>query len=208
LLSSVDGAATLVPEVGAPPEARTITPDSSVVTVSDDDADAPDSVMRPPDSSPVECSEEVVDDSSDVEVDAVGFDSDAVELEEADDEESSAHATPGVVATAPLTPSATARAPTRPMYLAYAVGVVGLEFAERELSEFAIRRVAAGPSRLLGRGDHAVATSGSAGECSPAACVQCGLEGFASFMTTPWVQARSPPTSAFAVNYRIKRHVK
>jgi len=133
LLSSVDGAAALVPEVCAPPELRTITPDSSVVTASDDDADAPDSVMRPPDSSSVEGSEEVVDvgrvddeldaedvdvdESSDAEEDAVGFDSDAVELEESDDE-SSAHATPGVVATAPLTPRATARAPTRPMYLA------------------------------------------------------------------------------------------
>ena len=114
----------------------------------------------------MECSEEVVDvglvdeeldagdvdvdDSPDAEEDAVGFDSDAAGLEEADDEDSSAQATPGVVATAPLTPSATASAPTRPMYLAYAVGVVGLEFAERELSEFAVRRVAAGPSRPLG----------------------------------------------------------
>ena len=180
--------------------------------------------MRAPDSSSVECSEEVVDvgmvddeldaedvdvdDSSDAEVDAVGFDSDAVELEEADDEESSAHATPGVVATAPLTPSATARAPTRPMYLAYTVGAVGLQFAERQLSEFAVRRVAAGRSGLLSRGDRAVATSGSAGECSLAACFPCRLEGFAGFMTTPWVQARSPPTSAFAVNYPIKRCAK
>jgi len=196
----VDGAAALVPEVCAPPELRTITPDSSVVTASDDDADAPDSVLRPPDSSSVECSEEVVDvvpvddefdaedvdvdDSSDVEVDAVGFDSDAVELEEADDE-SSAHATPGVVATAPLTPSATARAPTRPMYLAYVVGVVGVAFAERELSEFAVRRVAADPSRLLRRGARAVATSGSVRECSLAACFQCRSDGFAGFMTTP-----------------------
>lgn len=37
-------------------------------------------------------------------------------------EESSAHATPGVV-TAPATPSATAKAPTRPMYFAYPVPV-------------------------------------------------------------------------------------
>jgi hypothetical protein len=184
-----------------PPELRTITPDSSVVTASDDDADAPDSVMRPPDSPSVECSEEVVDvglvddeldaedvdvdDLSDVEVDAAGFDSDAVELEEADDEESSAHATPGVVATAPLTPSATASAPTRPMYLAYAVGVVGLEFAERGLSEFAVCRVAAGPSRLRRRDNRAAATAGSTRECSLAACFQCRLDGFAGFMTTP-----------------------
>ena len=55
------------------------------------------------------------------------FESEAVELEEAVDEDSSAHATPGVVATAPLTPSATARAPTRPMYLAYAVVIIGLQ---------------------------------------------------------------------------------
>ena len=61
LLSSVDGAVALVPEVCAPPELRTITPDSSVVTVCDGEADAPDLVKRPPDSSSVECSEEVVD---------------------------------------------------------------------------------------------------------------------------------------------------
>jgi hypothetical protein len=149
-----------------------------------------------------------VDDSSDAGVDATGFDSDAVELEEADDEDSSAHATPGVVATAPLTPSATARAPTRPMYLAYTVGAVGLQFAERQLSEFAVRGVAAGRSGLLSRGDRAVATSGSTRECSLAAWFQRGLDGFAGLMTTPWVQARSPPTSAFAVNYRIKRCAK
>ena len=69
------------------------------------------------------------DDGSDAEEgeDDVGFESDAVELEEAVDEDSSANATPGVVATAPLTPSATARAPTRPMYLAYAVVIIGLQ---------------------------------------------------------------------------------
>ena len=97
-----------------------------------------------PDSS-VEGSDEVVDvgsiddelDPEDVDVDDgsdavegeddVGFDSESVELEEADDGDSSAHATPGVVATAPLTPSATARAPTRPMYFAYAVVMTGLQ---------------------------------------------------------------------------------
>ena len=69
------------------------------------------------------------DDGSDSEEDDDEFDSDEVELEEADDEESSAHATPGVVATAPPTPSATAKAPTRPMYLAYGVVTVRLDFA-------------------------------------------------------------------------------
>ena len=93
--------------------------------------------------------------------------SDVVGLEGVGDEDSSAQATPGVVATAPLTPSATANAPTRPMYLAYA-DVVGLEFAEREPSESAVRRLAAGPSRPLRRGDHAVAASDSAGKCSRA----------------------------------------
>lgn len=188
LLSSADGAAALVPEVRAPPELRTITPDPRVEVECSEDVVDVGLVEEELDAGDVD-----VDDPPDAEEDAVGFDSDAVEPEDADDEESSAHATPGVVATAPLMPSATARAPTRPMYLAYAVGVVDLEFAERELSEFAARRVAADPNRLLGRGDRAVATSGSARKCSLAACFQCGLESFADFMTPPKVQSSSPP---------------
>jgi len=55
---------------------------------------------------------------SEVCTDDASFDPVAVELDEGDDEESSAHATPGVVATAPPTPSAIASAPTRPTHLA------------------------------------------------------------------------------------------
>ena len=181
----------------APPELRTITPDSSVVTVCDGEADAP-GLVKSPDSSSVERSGEVVeiggvederdvgdvdiDDSSDAGVDAGGLDSDVVGLEGVGDEGSSAQATPGVVATAPLTPSATASAPTRPMYLAYTVGVVSLELAERE----PVRRLAAGPSRPLRRGDHAVAASDRAGKGSRAEGFKCRLEDFAGFMTHPF----------------------
>ena len=194
-------AAALVPAVRAPPELRTITPDSWVVTVSDDDADARDSaVLRPSrfvvvgapgrsrrgasasSSSLRPCG---ADASSDVGDGTVGFDSDTVELEEADDEPSSAHATPGVVAIAPLTPSASARAPTRPMYLAYAVGGAGLDGSEREFSEFAVGRVAVGPSRLFSRGGHAIGASDGGGQSRPAACFQLRLVDFASFTTTP-----------------------
>ena len=68
--------------------------------------------------------------------DVDGFDSDDVVLDEADDE-SSAHATPGVAAIAPPTPSATAKAPTRPMYLAYAVFAIGRVPALRPAESFA-----------------------------------------------------------------------
>src|SRR5262249_61262909 len=58
-----------------------------------------------------------------------GFDSDGDELEESGVEGSSAQATAGVVATAPLIPRATARAPMRPMYLAYEI-LAGVGLAE------------------------------------------------------------------------------
>jgi hypothetical protein len=112
--------------VSAPPELRTITPDPSVVTVSDGDSVVPFALV--PDSSVVVPEEvEVGLDPDDVGVndgsdeDDTEVDSDVDELVESDVETSSAHATPGVVVTAPLTPSATASAPTRPMYLAYAL---------------------------------------------------------------------------------------
>jgi hypothetical protein len=205
-----------VPEVCAPPELRTITPDSSVVTVCDGEADAP-GLVKPPDPSSVERSGEVVeiggveyerdvedvdiDDSSDSGVDAGGLDSELGGPEGVGDEGSSAQATPGVVATAPLTPSATASAPTRPMYLAHAVGVVSLELAEREPSEFAVRRLAAGPSRPLRRGDHAVAASDSAGKGSRQKGFKFRLEDFAGFMTHLY---GSLPTAAFAVTMASK----
>jgi hypothetical protein len=172
----------------------------SVVTVSDD-ADAPWLSVLPPDSS-VDASEDVVDvvpiddelepededvdDGSDAEEDDVGLDSDAVELfelEEVDGEDSSAHATAGVVATAPLTPSATANAPTRPMCVAYPVIAVRLEFAERELNEFADEAgPATVPSRVVGSG---AASSTNADKCLPAVCFPYGVQGFVDVMTTP-----------------------
>jgi len=77
---------------------------------------------------------------SDSSVEAAGdeFDSDESDSDEFDSDEvadefdseavSSAHATPGVVAMAPPMPSATARAPTRPMYLPYTVVTLRLGF--------------------------------------------------------------------------------
>jgi hypothetical protein len=188
-----------VPEVCAPPELRTITPDSSVVTVCEGEAGA-SGLVKPLDSSSAECPGEFVEigmvgddgEMGDVDIDdlsgvgaaAGGVDSDAGGVEGVGDEVSSAQATPGVVATAPLTPSATASAPTRPMYLAYAVDV-GLEFGDRELPEFAVRRVAVRPCTPLGQREGGVVTSGCAGKCRLGACSQCCLEGFAGFMITP-----------------------
>jgi hypothetical protein len=77
-----------------------------------------------------------IDDGLDAEGVEVGggFDADGddAELVEADDGGSSAHASPGVVATAPPTPSATARAPTRPMYLECDVFTVALKLCDAE----------------------------------------------------------------------------
>jgi len=135
-----------------------------------------------------------VDDSSDAEEDPVDVEDlsdaeeDPVDVEDLSDAEgdddSSAQATPGAVAIAPPMPSATANAPTRPMYLEY---VVGLDLAEREPSESAVRRLAAGPSRPLRRGDHAVAASDGADNGSRAEGFKCRLEDFAGFMTHPVV---------------------
>jgi len=81
----------------------------------------------------VESSEEVVDPGpADDELDAdnVDFDDSSDAEEDADDlgpdvvdDDSSAQANPGAQAIAPPTPSAIANAPTRPMYLEYAVGL-------------------------------------------------------------------------------------
>ena len=102
--SSVDELAPVVPEVCWPRDLRTVAPDSRVVVISDG-FDVSDLSAELSDSS----------------VEAAGdeFDSEAV---------SSAHATPGVVAMAPPMPSATARAPTRPMYLPYTVVTLRLGF--------------------------------------------------------------------------------
>src|SRR6478752_7349415 len=101
-----------------------MTPDSSFVTISDDEIDAPDCLTGPPVSSSEDCSEGVVDvglvdgefDAEDVEAaDASDAEEAAVDPADASDAEedgdSSAQATPGEVAIAPPMPSATASAP-------------------------------------------------------------------------------------------------
>lgn len=134
-------------------------------------------VPCPPDSSSVESSEEVVDPGlADDELDAddVDFDDSSDADEDADDpgpdvvdDDSSAQASPGAEAMAPPTPSAIANAPTRPMYLEYAVG---LERAERDPREVAVGRIAAGgPFRRLRPGNHPAAASDCADRCSRAA---------------------------------------
>jgi len=200
-----------IPDVCEPPELRTITPDSSCVTISDDGIDAPDWLTGPPVSLSEECSEGVVDvglvdgesdaedvdadDSSDAEEAAVDP-ADASDTEE--DGDSSAQATPGEVAIAPPMPSATASAPTRPMYLEY---IVGLELAEREPSESAVRRLAVGPARPLRGGDHAEAASDRAGKGSRTEGFECRFKDVAGFMTHPH---GSPPTAVFAVTIASK----
>ena len=118
-------------DVWAPPELLTTTDGPESLTVDEDsddeDSDADTDVVADADVLGDEEDEESADadvlgdeESTDAESDADdgSFDSDEVDLEEADDDESSAHATPGVVARAPPMPNATASAPTRPMYLA------------------------------------------------------------------------------------------
>ena len=125
---------SLASEVCAPPELPTITPWSSVVTVAD--ARLPESsdglgevVDGPVPLDPVASIDEEVDSAVDGDagsdvverLDVVEGDGESDPDEDwsaADGEESSAQATPGLVTTAPPTPSATAKAPTRPMYLA------------------------------------------------------------------------------------------
>jgi hypothetical protein len=108
-----------VPEVSAPPEERTVTPSPGVDTVADEDVDDAEACGFGP--SEAACvadvveSDEVVDES--VSGDADSFDDGDVLVDVVAG--SSAHATPGLLATAPPMPSATARAPTRPTYLAY-----------------------------------------------------------------------------------------
>jgi len=124
----------------------------------------------------VESSEEVVDPGpADDELDAdnVDFDDSSDAEEDADDlgpdvvdDDSSAQANPGAQAIAPPTPSAIANAPTRPMYLEYAVSP---ERAERDPCEVAVGRIAAGPFRRLWPGNHAAAASECANRCSRAA---------------------------------------
>jgi hypothetical protein len=132
-MPSAAGKASLPLDVRAPPELRTMTPGRAVLIFSDSDFDVPFARAPPPDSA-VERSEEIeawfdpeedpgVDDGS--AEDDSGFDSD--ELEESDVEGSSAQATAGVVATAPLIPRATARTPMQPIYLAYEI-LAGLAF--------------------------------------------------------------------------------
>jgi hypothetical protein len=201
-----------------------MTPDSSFVTISDDEIDAPDCLTGPPVSSSEDCSEGVVDvglvdgefDAEDVEADdasdaeeAAVDPADASDAEEAavdpadasdaeEDGDSSAQATPGEVAIAPPMPSATASAPTRPMYLEY---IVGLELAEREPSESAVRRLAVGPARPLRGGDHAEAASDRAGKGSRTEGFECRFKDVAGFMTHPH---GSPPTAVFAVTIASK----
>jgi hypothetical protein len=128
------GCCGLVVSFVPPPELRTMTPDRAALIFSDSDFDVSFARAPPPDSA-VERSEEIeawfdpeddpgVDDGS--AEDDSWFDSD--ELEESDVEDSSAQATAGVVAIAPLIPRATARAPMRPMYLAYEI-LAGLALA-------------------------------------------------------------------------------
>ena len=90
------------------------------------------------------------EDSSDAEEDAADPDPDP----DAVGDDSSAHATPGTEAIAPPTPSAIARAPTRPMYLEYAVG---LEDADRDPRGVA---VAAGPFTRFRPGKPVAAAAG------------------------------------------------
>lgn len=122
------------PEVRAPPELRTTTPVPGVATVSDDDDS--ESFLGV---SPALAELFVVVSFEGVDVGTVAgglapvgvvsddwFASLDVELAVADG--SSAHAIAGGVANAPPMPSATARPPTRPMYLAYVVATAGREF--------------------------------------------------------------------------------
>jgi hypothetical protein len=133
------------PEVRAPPELRTTTPVPGVVTVSDDDD--PESFLGV---SPALAELFVVVVSFEgVDVGtvtgglapvgvisgglaAVGVVSDdwfaSLDVELAVADGSSADAIAGGVANAPPMPSATARPPTRPMYLAYVVATAGREF--------------------------------------------------------------------------------
>jgi hypothetical protein len=64
--------------------------------------------------------------------------------------DSSAHATPGVVATAVPTPNATANAPTRPTYLAYPIGVCPPIRAEPCRSQQMINTVLRMAQRAIG----------------------------------------------------------
>jgi hypothetical protein len=107
-------------DVSAPPELRTITLHPLFFTIPDSDFNVPfalvplsDTAVEGPEDVEVSAPEEDagVDDGS-AEADS------ADELVESDVEGSSAQAATGVVATAPLIPSATARAPMRPMCLA------------------------------------------------------------------------------------------
>jgi len=191
-----------------------MTPDSSFVTISDDEIDAPDCLTGPPVSSSEDCSEGVVDvglvdgefDAEDVEADdASDAEEAAVDPADASDAEedgdSSAQATPGEVAIAPPMPSATASAPTRPMYLEYIVGLELAELAEREPSESAVLRLAVGPARPLRRGGHAESASDRAGKGSRTEGFECRFKDVAGFMTHPH---GSPPTAVFAVTIASK----
>ena len=97
-----------------------------------DGGDAEESSELAVDLADVEESSELAADLADVE-ESSELAADLADVEELSEpaagEDSSARATPGAMAIAPPTPSATAKAPTRPMYLEYAVG---LELAEHE----------------------------------------------------------------------------
>jgi hypothetical protein len=94
----------------------------------DDDSDSADD-----DDDDDDCDSADDDDVSDSAV----FDAEEDELSGVDDAESSAHATTGLVATAPLTPSTTAMAPTRPIYLPFALNAITLERAAGRAGEVA-----------------------------------------------------------------------
>jgi hypothetical protein len=121
LVSLVDGGEP----VCAPPELCTIPERGSVVDAEsgDDEPAVPEELV---DSDDAVEAENPVDDEpegeSDDELDADEEESDD-ELEELDVESGSANATPGVLATAAPTPSATANAPTRPIYFAVPIVV-------------------------------------------------------------------------------------